>query len=400
MIPPSKHENETERLQELNSFSILDTLPEKDYDDITRIASEICNTKISLISFIDEDRQWLKSSHGYVASQTSRDKAFCAHAINGQDDLFIVQDAREDKRFCDNPMVTGHPNITFYAGVPLKSDKGLPLGTLCVVDNEAKSLSDSQKKSLQALANQVMNILDLRKTKITLENTTTALAHKNLELERFASVAAHDLKSPLISISEMTRLVLYEYGPKLDNEGRDMMALIMDSTKNLTSLVDGLLEYSKSEKVLQEKKSKVNLSQLARKINVLFGHEEKLSIKLNSKLKEIVTNSAALDRILINLVANAIKYNDKAQIEIEIGVNESEMAYEIYVKDNGPGISLKNQEKIFQIFSVMTNKDRYGNTGNGIGLATVKKLVESSGGYINVKSYEGEGANFIFTLQK
>ena len=160
MIPPKPFPLEKERLAELKSYSILDTLPEEDYDNLTAIAAEICNTEISLISLLDDKRQWFKSHHNLDVSETPKEYAFCAHAINDPKNVFIVQDARNDERFYDNPLVTGEPHVIFYAGVPLLSPKGLPLGTLCVIDHKPKLLSNSQINSLQALSKQVMNILN------------------------------------------------------------------------------------------------------------------------------------------------------------------------------------------------------------------------------------------------
>jgi len=163
MIKPDIPKNEKERIKSLNSYEILDTLPENDYDEITRIAAEICHVPISLISLIDTDRQWFKSNHGLDARETPREFAFCAHAINDPKNLFIIEDAGKDIRFFDNPLVTKAPDVIFYAGMPLTNDEGYSLGTLCVIDSKPKVLSESQQASLRALGNQITKLLELRK---------------------------------------------------------------------------------------------------------------------------------------------------------------------------------------------------------------------------------------------
>ena len=400
MIPPKEHEKEIERLKELASYSILDTLTEDDYDNLTEIASEICKTPISLISFLDDKRQWFKSHHGLDVSETPKDYAFCAHAIHKPNEIFIVEDSRKDERFYDNPLVIGDPKVVFYAGIPLVSDNGLPLGTLCVIDHEPKVLNEKQLQSLTALSTQVMVLLRLRKKKIKLEKALSDLEEKNKSLEKFAQVAAHDLKSPLIGISSLTKLFSEKYSDKIDANGKKMLGVIENASIKLQQLIEGLLENSRSEQLLKEKKFCLNLDTLKKEINNLFTYENELIINYKSSLKEIYVNKIVLEQILINLIANAIKYNDKNVVEIEIGIKELPSQYKFYVQDNGPGIPLTHQDQIFKIFEVATLKDKFGLTGNGIGLATVKNLVEKSGGTIKVQSELGKGSKFIFTLDK
>jgi len=386
------HIREEERLQELDTYSILDTLPEKDYDDITAIASQLCNTKISLISLLDDKRQWFKSHHGLEARETPKMYAFCAHAINKPDMALVVEDARTDKRFHDNPLVTDEPNVVFYAGTPLISENGLPLGTLCVIDNKPKQLTKHQLESLESLGRQVMNILNLRKTKLNLEI-------KNKELDRFAYIAAHDLKSPLANISAISRLFLEENKSSINEQGMEMIHLLDKSASKLSTLIDGLLKYSRSENVLKDK-SIVELEQLQLEISELFSQYKGVSIRLKSKMKTLKINKTAIDQILINLVSNAVKYNDKEQTEIEIGVVSKDTHYEFYVEDNGPGIPLEFQNEVFEMFKTLKPEDRFGHQGSGIGLASVKKMVEKCGGTIRIRSQANEGSKFIFTIEK
>tara|TARA_R110002033_G_scaffold88598_2_gene138631 strand:+ start:374 stop:1528 length:1155 start_codon:yes stop_codon:yes gene_type:complete len=384
----------------LRSYSILDTLPESDYDNITKIAAEICGTPISLISLIDDKRQWFKSHHGLDATETPKEYAFCGHAINTPNDVFIVQDARKDEHFHDNPLVTGDPHVIFYAGVPLVSEAGLPLGTLCVIDHKPNLLSQSQISSLSALSNQVINLLELRKSKQQLERTIMELEEKNEGLERFAVVAAHDLKTPLINISSLAQLFQNQYKDILDSEGLEMLEMIIGSSGNLIGLIDGLLQYSKSESLLREGKSDIELQMLRTDLEGLFNYDHQLKLVLKSDLTKIKAHKTALHQILINLITNAIKYHDKETVEIELGVSESDTHFLFYVKDNGPGIETIHQERIFKIFEKLAATDKFGVRGNGIGLATVKKIVEKLGGAIRVESELGKGAKFIFSLEK
>ena len=172
--------DEEERLEVLKEHEILDTPPEREYDDITLLASEICGTPISLISFIDENRQWFKSGVGLHQVETPRDVAFCAHAILDPFETTIVKDATKDERFATNPLVTGEPKIRFYAGAPLLSKENFALGTLCVIDSEPRQLTERQIGALQALARQLSMRLELRRTTRLLQKVNEEL--KNLSL--------------------------------------------------------------------------------------------------------------------------------------------------------------------------------------------------------------------------
>ncbi|MBJ7882952.1 sensor histidine kinase [Gelidibacter salicanalis] len=398
---PQVPKNESHRLDALNSYQILDTLPEKEYDEITALASMICNTPMSLISLIDKDRQWFKSHHGLDTNETPREFAFCAHAINQKDKTLIVNDARIDERFRDNPLVTGDPNLVFYAGIPLINPEGLPLGTLCVLDVKPKQLTPEQEHALEMLANQLMKLLELRKTTIILHQSNRKLNAKNRTLEKFVSVAAHDIKSPMNNVLALSDMLLEDYSETMDPEAVLLLEHVHTSVLQSTYLIDGILNYSKDPNSLSEHKESVHIKSLLYDIEELLvtkGNVE-MTIEVDDNLHAFI-NKTALHQIFSNLISNSIKYNHQDRVEILVHVYEDDEELKISVKDNGPGIDPKDKKRIFKLFSTTANRDKNGFHGTGIGLATVKNLVHSLGGKIAVISNKKEGANFVFTLKK
>lgn len=153
---------EQERLKSLISMAVLDTPPERAYDDITRMASIVCNTPIALISLIDDKRQWFKSRVGLDVQETPRELAFCAHAIRRSQEVMIVPDAWSDGRFQSNALVTGDPRIRFYAGAPIVTSNGQAMGTVCVIDRVPRKLPEYQVNLLRHLSSEVAKMLEAR----------------------------------------------------------------------------------------------------------------------------------------------------------------------------------------------------------------------------------------------
>lgn len=400
MITPTIPNFEYERLKELDEYQILDTLEESEYDDIVQIASQLCNTPVSLVSLIDENRQWLKSNIGLERKETPRELAFCAHAINDMLNPLIVNDARKDHRFFDNPLVVNPPHVIFYAGIPLVTPSGFPMGTLCVIDHRPRQLDEGKIKALKSLANQVVRILELRKSRTTLSSCNYELEKKNNDLEQFAFIAAHDIKSPLNSISSRINFLMADESLNLTEDARAAIRPIDRSARQLRALVDGILDYSRGDKILLQQKEMVDFLQIVGTIIGLFDSRQIHKFILPKKEKCINVNKLALEQILINLISNAIKYNDKANIIVEIGISESDENYHFFVKDNGTGIKKKDQIKIFEIFEVLPIYGNKSAHNSGIGLATVKKLVDGLGGIISVASTPGKGATFEFSIKK
>jgi diguanylate cyclase (GGDEF)-like protein len=181
--------NESARLKALRRYHILDSEAEQAYDDITYLASYICDTPMALLTLVDEQRQWFKSKVGLSIKETPRKIAFCAYTILQPDSLLVVPDAYQDERFRDNPLVQQEPHIRFYAGAPLVTQEDGALGTLCVLDRKPRKLTDEQTKALKALARQAMAQLELRQLVLTYQQIESELQQAN---ERLSTQARTD----------------------------------------------------------------------------------------------------------------------------------------------------------------------------------------------------------------
>ncbi|MGH6608849.1 MAG: PAS domain S-box protein, partial [Burkholderiaceae bacterium] len=166
--------DEAARLEALHQYRILDTDPDERFDAITRLAASICDTPMALVTLVDAQRQWFKSSVGVDIAETTRDVSFCAHAIS-RSEVFIVADAQADERFAANPLVTGAPNIRFYAGAPLINADGHALGTLCVLDRRPRQLTSEQLATICILSDVVVSQLELRRNNVALEEARDRL---------------------------------------------------------------------------------------------------------------------------------------------------------------------------------------------------------------------------------
>lgn len=393
MIKARIPENEVQRIEALNSYEILDSVPELDFDAITSIASQICDVPIALISFIDQERQWFKSHLGLESTETHRDYAFCAHAILDQGNIFEVNDTGSDHRFFDNPLVTDGPKIKFYTGVPLVNKEGFALGTLCVIDTIPKQLSVEQKKALKALSLQVIGQLELRKSLRMLKEVNEHLLHKNNEISRFAYVVSHDIKAPVRGMKSMAEIILEDHSESLNADVIDGLNLIKNRADQLTNLISGILNHTIVENE-EIKLEIINLKEFVSNVFNFINPPKEVSLNHSIQTNEVKTDATYLHQIIQNLVCNAIKYNDKEKVEVLLSIYPEEDKTVLIVKDNGIGISESNQNRIFELFQTAAPKDRDGIKGSGIGLATVKRLVEKLNGSISVTSIIGEGSEF------
>lgn len=399
MIKPAFPVDEKQRLAAVHSYELLDTLPEKDFDNITELAASICDVPISLVTLMDADRNFLKSYYGVNFNESSRDTSFCGHAILGEENIFIVEDARIDLRFKNNPFVIDMDAV-FYAGVRLVNFDGYPLGTLCIFDTKPRTLTKSQQKALKSLAYQVVNLFEARKRNNTLLRVQRELREKNEELKNFAGIVSHDMKMPLANMIITSDMLRTKYGPLLDEQGKEYLNYIKQSSFTLSEYITGLLENYESDKTAALTKEIFDSNDLLEEIIELMNINIDCEINLPEENIEMHANKAALEQIILNLVGNSLKYNDKEKIVINILCKEENGYYHFEISDNGMGISNRNLTHIFELFRTTGTLDRNGKKGNGIGLSTVQKLVTKLNGEINVSSKLGEGTTIKFNIQK
>jgi GAF domain-containing protein len=151
------------RVDVLESYAIMDTAPEPEFDQLTHLAANICDSRLAAISLLDGKRQWFKSRVGLLITQTSLEESFCVHALNHPREVMVVPDATADLRFRDLPLVTGETRVRFYAAAPIVTPSGVPIGTLCAFDQRVRTLSQTQHDALQCLAEWVSTFLEKRR---------------------------------------------------------------------------------------------------------------------------------------------------------------------------------------------------------------------------------------------
>ncbi|EJF55104.1 signal transduction histidine kinase [Saprospira grandis DSM 2844] len=380
MIPAKKHKQEAARLAALDSYNILDSLPEQDYEDLVKLASKICGTPMSIISLIDEERQWFKAKKGLEAGETHRDLAFCAHAIL-QDEVFVVEDAKKDERFWDNPLVTGSLNLGFYAGVPLVGKEGLPLGTLCVLDEKSRTFSEEEKEALEILGRQVMRLFELRKKQREVEEALAKEQKRHAELERFAKVALKDLRTPMRNIASVTRLLLSDGKLALPDTKRQMMEKVLQSADRLKSMLEGLWNYNHANKYLEEELKDIPLLPMQQHFQLAYGQKAHLEWDMPPSLYY----RPKLFKLLIDeVIDNSCRFAQQDVVWININLSETSRGYHLKITDNGPGIKAEALPKAKELFFSEKEKDKNGQPCHGIGLALLEKVLQKEGGSINL----------------
>ena len=217
------------------------------------------------------------------------------------------------------------------------------------------------------------------------------------ELESFAYIISHDLKTPLRGIASLADWIAQDYSDKLDDTGKEYIELLKSRVTRLEKLIDGVLTYSRAGRV-EANLEETDFNQLVTDTIEMIAPPANVKINIENTLPKSFTYKVPMSQVFANLISNAIKHNDKAQVNISIGSEEDGKFWKFHIRDNGPGIEKEFHEKIFQIFQTLKTKDEMNSTG--IGLSVVKKIIESNGGKIWIESKQGEGSTFFFTIKK
>jgi signal transduction histidine kinase len=391
MISPNIPSNESVRLHDLYRSNLLDTPEEQEFNEIVSLASDLCDMPISLITLVDADRQWFKARIGLEVTETTRDVSFCGHAIL-QDELFEVPDALLDLRFNDNPLVLSDPSIRFYAGVPLVTDSGSRLGTLCVIDRTPRTLTEQQRFALKVLAGNVIKIAELRIKNKQLHNISETQ-------KRIISIVAHDVRNPLAAIKSVIELKKSDY---IDEEtSAEMLDMVKVQLNNTLEMVDnvvnwGQLQLNSTDFVFEE----LNLHNV---VDEVFAAEAlSAKNKANNLLNQVeammpvFVDKQVIKFILRNLVSNANKFTENGSISI--AAKKLENHFKIIVEDTGVGMTADKAQNLFaegeHTSSLGTNNEK----GSGLGLMLLKEFVDQIKGTIAVESTVGEGTRFMITI--
>ena len=381
-VPLPSHEND--RLAQLIWFQILDTPPEEGFDRITRTAARVMETPIALVSLVDRDRQWFKSTCGLSVNETSRDVAFCSYTVMQRSPL-VVENALADPRFRDNALVTGEPHIRAYAGIPLLTDDGFALGSLCVIDTKPRSFTSDQMACLDDLAETIMDLMRYRLMRSDIRQST----------DMFSAQVSHEIRTPLnaiIGFSEALRSGVHANAPERAGAYLDMIA---SSGRDLDQTLGRLLDEARSGSGFSNQlEPMVPFHTVQDILPALQAAGIDHGIDVTNELSDketVIADDQIVRRILLKLTINAINYNvDGGHVRIS-GQEMPNDWFRIKVEDTGIGIARSAHATLFETPA---------SAKRPTGLASVKALAEKLGGHVGFCSRPGVGSEFWIDLPR
>ena len=389
------HPRELERLKLLDSYQLFGTSSEARFDEIVSVVAQICGADSALLSLVGEDSLWFKSTYNYTAESGPRDGSFCSHAVL-HDDVMIIEDATLDERFSQNPLVTcPTTHVRFYAGTPLQSDDGLPLGVLCAIGSQPRTMTDLQTQTLKVMGNQIMAQMNLHRSVLKMQ----AL---NQSKDKFFAIIAHDLKAAFHGILGFSEVLDTEFD-ELDDSAKHKIANYLNECSHTTyKLLENLLEWAMLENgSMAYRPKQLNLKSLVTDtVSRLQFMASQKNIALTCHLSDQVWlhgDAHMLQSLIHNLAVNAIKFTaHSGQIHISDVVEDETVT--IVVQDNGTGMSENQLAQLFAVEHSQSTKGTNGEKGTGLGLLLCKQFVQQHEGEIQVISQLGQGTTFKVTL--
>ena len=399
--------NQEEALEKVNQcFLNFGPNPDKNINKIVETAGLIFKGTSALYNKEENSLLCTKGAWNIpedLKLQDNKEGQICNDVIiNNKDEPLVIT------RLDETPYVKTDPNVTkyklhTYVGCAVRvHDKAI--GSLCVVFKQNKMFNSNELKIFYILA-EALGVEEerkkaqeaLKKLNTYLKSVVRELRHANKELQEFAYITAHDLKTPLRGIGTLAEWFSTDYADKLDEQGQKQINMLTERAKRADKLVDSILQYSSIGQI-KEEQDMLDLNIVLPEIVCEIDPPENINIAFEIELPVLICKKTHIRQVFYNLLSNAVKHMDKEKGQIKVGYTEEEGFWEFSVIDNGPGIDQKYFKKIFKIFQTLSPSDETESTG--IGLSIVKKIVSMNAGRIWVESEVGEGSTFFFTLPK
>jgi signal transduction histidine kinase len=312
-----------------------------------------------------------------------------------------VDDIRKDPRYGHNSpyygMPTGHLPVTSYLAVPVVSRSGSVIGGLFFGHPHAAMFTERHEAVVAGVAAQAATAMDNARLFKEAQYLISRLDQSNKELDQFAYVASHDLKAPLRGIASVSQWLEEDLGDAVTKTAKEHFALLRNRVERMEGLINGILDYSRAGKV-KTKIEQLAVGELLQEVIEMVSPDTEVRVNARCRELRLVTERIPLQQVFMNLISNALKHAKHAQLSIQVDASDAGEFVQFSVTDNGPGIAPRFHERIWGIFQTLEPRDAV--EGTGIGLSVVKKLVETKGGHVDLKSSEGEGATFVFTWPK
>jgi signal transduction histidine kinase len=380
------------------SFVLFNNFSNIDIVSITSLAAQLSSMPVSFVSLIDNDYNWFKSNNGISFIEKTSDLHSYWHNLTETHLIQVIEDLQLNTPPFNNILQEFGSGFQFYAGIPLINNDGVLLGALNVLDDKPNKLNITQSSALYNLAKQLVTQIELVSKLEELQNTAEELKKKNSEISRYAYLISHDLRSPLQSMSSLSKIIKEESIGKLSDKANVAISMLQNRAVHSHELVEGILKHSIAGAKAYSAEL-IHVEKFIQDLIVFCNPPSDFEILSEVSIPEIYTDPIILHQIINNLICNAFKYNDKSLGKIKIAVKGDDEQLTFEVVDNGPGIPMEFHERIFEMFQTLSQKDRFGNKGTGIGLNTVKNLVALLGGQISIQSKVGEGSTFKITLK-